>query len=126
MPVLDGLNFNTAGALARTDATGSTVAQLFQKNGRAVAANFSLYYADAPASKGATDNVKQGVLMRADNVVYLTTTLPTTNTWLPSGIKVRADRVVYAVTSPVLPLRAAFDPLIGTVKIDANGGVYVQ
>jgi len=127
MAILDGLNRGTAGQLDVT-LTATTINQSFQRNGRAVAADFSLYVATAPAegAKGATDKVMQGILMRADNVMYITTSNPTGTLSLPSGVKLRSDRVVVGTSSPTAPIRAAFDPLIGTVLIDAIGRLYVD
>jgi len=125
MPILDGLNRGSAGQLDVT-VTATTINQSFQRNGRAVAADFSLYIADAPASPGATDKVMQGILMRADNVMYLSTATLSGTASLPSGIRVRSDRVVYGTGSPTAPLRTTFDPLIGTVMIDAIGRLYVD
>lgn len=127
MPVRNGLMFNDAGALAVTDAA-STIAQSFQRNGRAVAADLSLYTA-AAADEGeveATDFVKQGFLMRADGVLYATDTLPDGAFFNPSGIRKRSDNVLYNTTSPSGKLRTTFDPLVGQVFIDENGGVYIQ
>lgn len=125
MPVLDGLSRGSAGQLNVTITT-ATVAQSFQRNGRAIAADFSMYAVDAPASPGATDKVMQGVLMRADNVPYMSTATPSGTAALPSGIRVRSDRVLYVTESPTAPLRTVFDPLIGQVFIDAAGRLYVD
>lgn len=125
MSILDGLNRGSAGQLDVT-ATAATIAQSFQRNGRAVAADFSLYTAEPPASPGATDKVMQGVLMRADNVVYLSTATPSGSLALPSGIRLSPIRAIYGTSSPTAPLRSTFDPLVGTVLIDAIGRLYVD
>ena len=121
--------------LLRNDTTGSLVtttvaagvAQTFQKNGRAVAADFSLYVATAPAegAKGATDTVKQGYLMRSDGVIYFTTVMPS-GSFYSNGIRKRSDGVAYMTSSPTGAVRTQFDPLIGQVLIDQNGGVIIQ
>lgn len=127
MAVIQGLLRNdTTGALVTTN-TASTVSQSFQRNGRAVAADFSLYTATAPSegAKASTDFVKQGYLMRLDSVLYITTTLPT-GSFFTNGIRKRSDNVLYGTTSPTAPIRTTFDPLLGQVPIDANGGIYIQ
>lgn len=120
------LRNDTTGALVTTT-TAATIAQSFQKNGRAVAADFSLYVATAPAegAKAATDFVKQGYLMRADNVMYFTTIMPS-GSFYSNGIRKRSDGVMCCTSSPNGAVRTQFDPLIGQVQIDQDGRVIIQ
>ncbi len=125
MPVINGLNRGTAGQLDVTVVT-ATQNQNTIRNGRSVAADFSLNVVAAPATPAATDKVRQGILMRADNTMYLSTSAPSGSLSLPSGIRVSAIRVPFGTSSPTAPLRTTFDPLIGQVFIDAVGRLFVD
>lgn len=124
MAILDGLLFTGHHVLSVT-ITAATINKSFIKNGRAVAADFSLYAANAPASPGATDKVVQGVLMREDGVIYVSTSILTPSFALPSGISLGPDREVLIgpAAANTSAMRVVFDPLIGTVRIGSSGRV---
>lgn len=103
-----------------------TVDQSRMKEGRCVTAENMLILAEAPSTLGATDKIREGLAMTADNCLYCTFTEPTTKSYnAQTGLVTRPDGVLWATFNPNGIMRWIYVFLLGFVFIDSAGALVV-